>query len=290
MLAIFAVITVVIASGCTGIPTAVSGGGVSIEAFEPDFPQIYTDESVQFRIKIRNTGTTDATDVKLQIFGADWETPGGTCKQEAQRKLLAANPQKGIEGETFNCYWSLKPKGDSIPEGMVMTYYPTARVTYKYSTTTIKSVTIGNVDELRAVQDRGGTLPAETMSTTTGPVSIVINVKGPIKVSTSNQVTFPIEITFTNSGGGIVAKSEADAKNYNYIKYDIKLDGLESADCKLSDELYLFRGQTNTVTCKLKSGSAPSIGTVQRLIKVTAGYAYILDKSSSFTAIGAAKS
>ncbi len=286
-IAFLAVISIILVSGCIG-SASVSGGGVVIEAFEPDFPQIYTGETVQFRIKMRNTGTVDATELKMEIFGAEWIEKAEGCNQKPG-KLIAASPDKGTQGETFNCYWTLKAEKGLLPEGMIMTYYPIARVTYKYSSTAIKSVTIGTTDELRAIQDRGGALPAEAVSSTSGPVNIAINVKGPIRVSQTGEVTFPVEITFTNSGGGIVSKTESK-DGYNYLAYSISADDFSIENCG-TGEIYLFRGQSNTITCKFKTKSTLKYGLLQAPIKVHAkDYYYIIDKSSSVTVTGMAAS
>jgi hypothetical protein len=166
-----------------------------------------------------------------------------------------------------------------------------ARVTYGYTTTTVKSITFGTSTELRSIQDKGGTLPADTVSTTSGPVSIDIVSKGPIRVS-SNNVEFPIEISLNNAGGGIACKTGCSTSaDWNKVKLTIKLpDGIEKADgCEDGEPYSLWRGKSNTIGCRL-SASSDFTGRVQRLITVTATYDYIVDATTSLTVTGSSSS
>ncbi|MBM3303785.1 MAG: hypothetical protein FJY76_01710, partial [Candidatus Aenigmarchaeota archaeon] len=155
-LLILPVIAVVLASGCTipGLGGAVAGGkGIVIEAFEPDFSQIYSTESAQLQLKVRNTGTVDGVIKKVELTGIDWSR-GGECTPAIKGKLLPAVPDKGITGETRNCMWVVTPKADDVPNDLSVTFYPVARVTYDYTTSTVKSITFGSTSELRSIQDR----------------------------------------------------------------------------------------------------------------------------------------
>jgi hypothetical protein len=312
-LLVLAVIAVVAASGCTvpglgtisipgfgGGSTVSAGSGIKIESFEPDFQQIYSTESVQLGLKLRNTGTVDGSVEKVELTGIDWTgaTNGGstgTCGS-LKGKMLPAVPDKGITGETKSCTWTVKPKQDEVPDGLSMTYYPTARVTYRYSTSIAKSITVGSSQELRSLQDRGGTLPADTMSSTSGPISIGITSKGPIRVSESGGVEFPIEIKVSNVGGGIVSKSSSSfgssgSTDWNKMTLTIKLpDGITASEgCDSSNEIALWRGKDNTVGCKLIAQSPGSAGKVQKIITASADYFYIVDATTNIVVTGMKK-
>jgi hypothetical protein len=204
--------------------------------------------------------------------------------------MLPAVPDKGISGETKNCVWTVKPKQSEVPNGLSVTFYPTARVTYRYSTSTAQSITIGTSQELRSLQDRGGTLPSDTTSTTGGPISISVVSKGPIRVSQSG-VEFPIEIKVSNTGGGIVCDGcsggSSDSNNWNKIKLTINTGGLERVEgCGSGESITLWRGRDNTIGCKLKATSSNVVGRVQKVITVRAEYDYIVDATTSITVTG----
>lgn len=278
----------ILVSGCTLPGGSVTGGkGIIIESFEPDFPQIYSTESVQLSLKIRNAGTVDGIVNDVQLTGVDWTKDGaGTC-ESMKGKLLPAVPDKGITGETKNCIWVAKPKQNDVPNGLSVTFYPVARVIYSYTTSTVKSVTLGTSSELRSIQDRGGTLPADTVSTTSGPVAIDIVSKGPIRVSQSG-VEFPIEVKISNAGGGIACKSgSCGSADWNKVNLVIKTgSALSKVDSCEDREYTLWRGRENTIGCKLRVSGSNLKDRMQELITVTATYGYIVDATTSVTVTG----
>ena len=86
---ILLVILVILFSGCVSGGTLL-GEGIVIEAFEPDFPQVFTGEQVQLTLQIRNAGTADARELSLSLSGADWlDRPIGSC---INQPALAAQP------------------------------------------------------------------------------------------------------------------------------------------------------------------------------------------------------
>ena len=287
LLALPVIALVVAASGCTipglGGGMLAGGKGIVIESFEPDFSQIYSTESAQLQLKVRNAGTVDGELKSVDLTGIDW-AKSGTCTS-LKGKMLPAVPDKGITGETRNCMWVVTPKQNEVPSDMSVTFYPVARVRYGYTTSTVKSITFGTSTELRSIQDRGGTLPADTISTTSGPVSIDIVSKGPIRVSQSG-IDFPIELALNNAGGGIACKTECTTTDWNKVTLTIKLpDGITSQDGCENGVYTLWRGQSNTIGCRLHA-DGDFTGRLQKLITVTAEYDYIVDATTSLTVTG----
>ncbi len=290
------VLAVVSASGCTLLGSSAAGKGIIIESFTPDFPQIYSTESVQLSIKIRNAGTVDGVLESVQITGVDWEGSGvgayggtGSCCSMAG-KMLPAVPDNGITGETRSCTVELKPNADEVPDGLSVTFYPVARVIYRYSTSTAKSITLGTTDELRRIADSGGTLPVDTKSTTSGPLAIDIVSKSPVRVSEAG-IEFPIEIQVTNVGGGIACTDCSDSENWNKINLRVNTGDLQVADgaCD-AHEITLWRGKDNIMGCKLKATQSDLAGTVQKMVTVTAEYEYMTDATTSVTVTGQSSS
>ncbi|MEE9405818.1 MAG: hypothetical protein V3V26_00250 [Candidatus Aenigmarchaeota archaeon] len=294
---ILPILAVMLVSGCTvpGFTSAGGGSGVVIETLEPDFSSVFEGESVQLQMKIKNTGSVDATEVKAAIFGMEkWtlqdKTKGSTCTLAESWSLLAPDEARGTSGGSKSCIYAYKsPSG--IAKGLSMSYSPTVRVTYKYNTNTIKSITLLSSTEARRIEQQGGALPSETVSTTSSPVSVNIVTKGPIKVF-KDGLQFPLEITVNNAGGGVVSTT-ISSKDWNKVKLYVTLPaGLTSnaTDCPVGKAkartLTLFKGQSNTITCTVAVTTAP---TVPKQVQITANaenYYYFTEKSTTVTLTG----
>jgi len=290
-------ILVLSVAGCTVPGTStVTGNGVVIEAFEPDFPQAFAKESIQFQIRVKNTGSVDAEKVQAKLLGLeDWAKKTSTCQDTLDStngiKLLAPVPEQGVSGESESCIWTYT--APETPQGLSVTYNPHVRLYYEYKSNTVKSITFASQQELRNIESSGKALPAETVSSTNSPVSITIVTKGPIRFWTeggTGSVTFPLEIKIDNVGGGVVCSSVDDCKNgrnWNKLKLTIKKSkGLESEDCKdyfNGKEIELWRGQSNTIVCRVTVSELSTVGAVQRLVEAEANYGYFIDRSTSVT-------
>jgi len=291
LLMLLPVLLVVMVSGCTapGFTASASGRGVTIEAFEPDFSAASEGETIQLQLMVRNKGSVDASDVKAEIFGMEkWSLlgkgGGSTCDLTDTWGLIAPDEARGTAGGSKSCIYAYK--SPDISKGLSMSYTPTVRVSYRYSTNTIKSITLLSSTEARRIEQLGGELPGETLSTSKGPVSVGIVTKGPIKVF-KDGLEFPIEFTITNVGGGVVATSK-DSNDWNKVNFRVSLpDDLENVDCPVDTNrtLTLFKGKSNTITCTVKA----SIPSVPKQVQVTAsadGYYYFIEKSTKVTVTG----
>ena len=273
-----------------------SGTGVVIETFEPDFPQIFTGETAELRMKIKNVGDVDATHAFIRILGIDVLIFQGSGPGCIFGLLLAPDRTKGTSGETQTC--SVQFTAPTLPAGLTVQYTPIARLAYQYSTTTIKSLTFLPASELRQLQDSGRTIPAETVSSTAGPIAIDIATKGPLRFFENKEVIFPLEITVSNVGGGVACEQTTvnneckDSKKWNIVKLKLDTDmsfvgnqGERCIDLVNDKPIQLFRGQSNTITCKVKASKLPD-GPVQKLITVTATYDYFVEKSTTISVTG----
>lgn len=296
MLALLPLALVILVSGCTAPGfTPVGGAGVVIEAFEPDFSQIYSTENVQLQLKIKNSGSVDATGVYLDIFGIDISDQGwkiqdleSTCKtgKEEKTTLLAPDPARGTGGGSKSCIFTYSAP-TNIPEGLSMSFNPTVRVGYIYDSQIVKSLTLLPSEEARRLQQQGGTFPAETVSASSGPISLGITTKGPIRVFTDN-IEFPLEITINNVGGGVATTDTSDDNPNNWNKIGLTIlapSGFELTDCKKDQMVSLFKGQSNTITCNVRMTKAPT-QPIQVQFRVEASYFYFIEKSTTIQVTG----
>jgi hypothetical protein len=275
------ILAVAAASGCV-MPWEIggSGSGVSIISFEPGFPSAYSGEPIDFRLKVQNTGSVDAVEVKPRITGlGTWRDSGGTC--EEWERLSAPIPEIGAPGETASCYWTYE--APELPQGLSAAYSPMVRLYYGYRTSAVESVFLASSNELRSMIDRGIPVPGQKTSQTSGPIKIDIKPDAPIRFW-EGSVTFPIAITITNVGGGVVCPSVGDCESGSSLnKLRLEIDSGSSisvSDCDL-DEVTLWQGRSNTMVCKATFSGLGSTGSGQKQIRIDANYGYYIDGETS---------
>lgn len=268
---------IVIFSGCTQVG---GGSGVIIESFQPDFREVFPEEQVNFRVLLRNIGSVDARDIQVTLLGLEeWKNNPSPCTEGV---LLAPQQSIASTGDTKSCQFSLR--APSVPPDIPVAYQATARVTYSYSSTFIKTVTIGSQDELRRIQDSGAALPSETAFATNSPLVIGVVNKGPIRVF-EQSITFPVEITVSNAGGGVPCDPSCQTnENWNKVRIAVSLGGDENflSPSSCTKVITLFRGQSNTFTCHM-TVEKPPVGILQKTIKAEAEYKYFFDATTPIT-------
>ncbi len=296
-LLIFLLILIVAFSGCIGGPVE-TGNGVIIKDFEADFTDVYSTEVVNFNLRVQNTGSATATEVHAELLGIDedwndhsvgnWQSGENLPNENECRytsegfSLIPPSPQYRTEGQTHICTWTYK--APELPSTISVTYYPTVRVFYRYSSDVVKSITIVPREEAKALQDQGKTLPTETVSSTNAPITLDIETEGPIRAF-EDHVTFPLSIKIRNMGGGVVCLEEckkAKAKpeeQWNRLRITIKSLGSDMIlkDCNEQLEVSLYKGQENSITCMIEARNLPLTKT-QRLMRIHADYDYFIEK------------
>lgn len=325
ILLVLLLLAVLLVSGCTTGQTT-AGNGVAVKEFAPEFSEIYAGEPVNFRLLLKNEGSVEADNVHAELLGLDedWCSSGATqcdlsegnrmeklpneaeCRYQGDGfNMLAPDLQRGTSGSSHICTWTYK--APPIPQGFTISYTPAVRVFYTYTSGVIKLINFGSSSELRTIQDTGGKLPTETVSTTNSPVQLSIETKGPIRFWQDEQkVIFPLEITIKNVGGGVAcatkgtssvkgackATSGEDPKNKVRIKinFGANNDNMELfTECQeflTGKTISLWKGQSNSVVCEVAASDLSLGATMQRMINVQAIYEYYTDTSSSIKVIG----
>jgi hypothetical protein len=295
---------------------------------------------VTFRLLMQNQGSVDAKNVHAELLGLDedWCNPGQQCQTSQgnrQEKLpneeecryggngfnmLAPDAQRGTSGASHICTWTYK--APPIQKGFTITYTPIARTFYSYSGGVTKLITFGSSNELRRIQDSSGKLPVETKSQTSGPITVDIQTQGPIRFwSDEKKITFPLEITINNVGGGVACaygtgliydpytpdltgqstlgsqknacKGDEKLKNKVLVAINLGINNkMELSDeCKdyaSGKQISLWKGQTNSQVCEVTATGLDAQSASQKSINVQAFYEYYTDTSSSIKVIGRA--
>lgn len=309
---ILSIFSALFISGCTfpGGEETASGSGVITENLEVDFPKVYAGEKFKLQMKMSNQGSVDAQNVEPVLFNIEKNAGGkmleisclGTCKSDII--LLAPDPERGTTGETKTCTWDCRAPSE-IPEGLTVTFNPSVRLYYGYATHTVKSITIASQDELRSIQNQGGSLPSETISTTAGSVQLSVIVNGPIRYQENeNKITFPINIDIQNTGGGTACDVGNDGcmntKNWNKVNIVFDREDDSSAtlkSCNIADSIQtaqgtqgpavdLWKGQSATLTCEVDLNIQELSGLVQKNLKFSIYYDYFMDTSTTIEVLG----
>jgi hypothetical protein len=333
LLLVLPLLAAILISGCTTGNTT-TGTGVVVKEFAPEFTEIYAGEPVTFRLLMQNQGSVDAKNVHAELLGLDedWCNPTQECTTSSggrQEKtpnepecaygssggfnLLAPDAQRGTSGASHICTWTYK--APPIQKGFTITYTPTARTYYSYSGGVTKLITFGSSSELRRIQDTGGKLPVETKSQTSGPITVDIQTQGPIRFwSDEKKITFPLEVTINNVGGGVACAFEGyeggiregdfgtvnlkdsckrDEKYKNKVIVAINLVSNSkmtlSTECKdfsSGKQISLWKGQSNSIVCEVTATDLDVTGPSQKSITVQAYYEYYTDTTSSIKVIG----
>lgn len=297
------IVAVVLVSGCTGGGSGIATGpGITILNWEPDYSSVESGDDVQLRLQIQNQGGERAENVRalltvLTFGGNEWLLRGTSGSPEVMLEdyMLPPNPRYGTEGEKKDYIWYLT--APQLPEGLTQTYTPGVRVFYDYVTTATKPITIVNDNELRHLEDTGGSLPSQPSQYSGGPLAVTVTTGAHIKVGDYGH-SFPITIHIENTGGGIPYWGAQQSMLYGIsedeeymVRLGIQLPpGVIFETCQeysgtVGQAVQLWKGRSADISCKLAIPSPPPVaqeGTVTLFVY----YSYAIDRSTSITVKG----
>ncbi len=278
--------SLLLVSGCT-IPTLTGtgynsqtpeGAGVILESFEADFPEAFSGEEIRLTLKMRNSGSVKAENGRVEISGFDtsWNLQPVNEPRCNSIELLPADPLTGTGGSDLICTWDITTP--EIPKGLKINFSPTARLYYETRSYVTKTVNIVSREDLKNLQQQGKSLPSESVSKSSSPVDIDVQVSTPIRTAgvSAGGVQFPVIITIKNVGDGTVRDRTSGRLHLLQMKIDVSDMNLDS--CEAAEDVYLTRGSSQTYTCLVSTASPEKM--VQKTIGVEAEYQYIVEKST----------
>ena len=332
-LLLFSILIVVVVSGCIIptlpiSPTTPSAGGLGVESFTTDLQlsEFYSEEPITFQIKFRNTGSMKANNVFAELLGLDedwccddigegsWTIGKEKLPNEDKCRYTGdgftmdpPNSDMGTQGESAVCSWSYMTP--DIPKNIPsVPYHPSVRLFYSYKTIFQRTITFGSHQDLRNIQDLGGSLPVSSGVVTSSPVLLTLNVNSPVRFWTTGtgigEVTFPIEINIENVGGGVACATDSfiskscksahggqEAKNKIKLKIDVGSDLTLGEECQEFGSGYgnivsLWKGKSNSITCDVKVSGLTNTGSVQKKITLEAVYEYTIDSDMEIRVTG----
>jgi len=292
------ILVIVAVSGCTS--NIVGGGpGVVITSWEPELTNVFSNDDVDFLLKVNNQGASRAKNVIAEITNidiAEWGTFGFTQIQLGD--LIAHDPVTNTPGESKTVQFQ-NLRAPLLNRGTSFLYEPMVRVSYDYSTSAQKPITLVDSQELVRIQQQGQTLPSTPTTFTSGPLSVEIIMGNFVK--TSGQFgafgqfdIFPVHIKIRNtlwgSGGSVIPQGLGYYGGGLFSDFDYPIlvtvtppsgtnfvfsgFGDDCSSFQFTSEL--FRGEEAEITCELEVTSPPAFRT-ESLIKVDLDYRYSID-------------
>jgi len=292
------VLAVVLVSGCTGTGGGVStGNGIVIEEFKPSLSEINSGQPITLLLKIENRGEGDAEDVEATIFGINTDEWDVYDEEKDLGDMLGVDSYTSTPGATKQAQWNAE--APQLPQQLYHTYAPMVRVSYDYSTTSHKPITIVDRDELVSLLQSGESLPHGSTTYTAGPLSVAVTATDyTVSPDESGIDPFNLNIIITNlwwgSNGRVVHDSFGDSDDAYPLEMKITLPdeldftsaGSEQPGCSESwDDISLWDGHTGEITCELEIDDEPEIRT-EGLIRVDLRYRFAVDSSTTVKVTG----
>lgn len=293
ILLILPMVAVVLISGCVQWGgTVAAGDGVVIWGFEPDIlGTYYSGDSVKLQLRIQNMGEVRATQVEAELAGIDvteWAAFGATFYKNIA-DMTPYDSETNTPGAEKIVIWNLE--APELAKGIDITYEPIVKVSYDYKTIAQKPITIVAEDELRRIQQQGGSLPSKITIYTGGPLSVYVKTRDYVKTTEEfgSYDVFPISIDITNTYGGYVIPDSFGGfggfgEEYIYpvqvrITPPAGTDFVHSGffgddDCTTGTITKdLWKGYDATITCELMVTNPPTYRE-ERYLKVELEYRY----------------
>jgi hypothetical protein len=283
---------IVMVSGCVipGIPgfgPVVTGTGVLITEWKPDFSRVYAGEDVTLYANVKNMGSFEANNVHLELTDLSGWSNAKLNTRECEMSsltLMAGDVQYGTEGEEKMCSWTAT--APDIDRGLHMVYKPKVMLCYDYTSTTVLRTPSISRDELKRLQDSGSGLPSQSTISSGSPISISASTPSPIIVS-SARVEFPLRISVTNGGGGMFCVQGAygtcsGSERTNSVS--VKIESTTATPVNCPSEIVMFANK-GEVSCDMYIGTRTET-LLQNEIDITASYKYCVDASTSVEVYG----
>ena len=289
---------VALLGGCVrqGKPVRISATeGLVINEFSSDLKRYERTEPINLYLEVENVGGTTASNVKLSILGATWDsTPcpqDASCPVELAAELsppdISVTPP--VPGDFVSKSWALEPY-EGLPEGVEADVTLIARVEYDYASNGVVTIPVLSKEEYKSRIQRGVAVPkAPNVTNSAGPIHIGIDPRGlPIVIKEAGE-EFSLRIYFQNVGSGVPITGGEIGK----MMINLSLAGLDAefTNCggksgkEVELEVKLRRGESVTIPCVVKIKQVPEhYGYFSTIFK--SSYRYYVEKPLTITIVG----
>lgn len=316
---------VLLLSGCTGDTYSTGsssssfseyGNGIKIQSFGFSSDKIYSGIPSILSVEMQNLGAKDADDIYVYLYGlsrgenewfvddedgvVDISYSGAEMASGDPRILIVdslMSPVKSLDthGESAYISWVLTAPYD-LPEGQIFKYSAGVRVCYPYETTAIAKIEVLDEEEYLS-RDRNGGIKKHpiVLSTTAGPLEVVMTTEQPMILKERDELTFRAKLV--DRGGGTITGNDCeDAFEWEnnvldmFTLHDKITITLGSSECDLGlRELYFKIPDSGPptadfpVTCGVPSFDTPELNLDLRM---KFEYNYFIDNSAIISVEG----
>ncbi|MBI5347476.1 MAG: hypothetical protein HZB66_02605 [Candidatus Aenigmarchaeota archaeon] len=290
------VLSLIVISGCVQREVRTDeNNGLVINAFEADLYRVEEGEQFTLFLEVENVGGTTAENVKSNLYGASWASPGEKTVSKLSPPDIVSSPP--IPGDFYQVEWMLD--APDLEEGVEQDFRLVTRINYDYNSNPVSNIPALSKEEYRRKTMKGEVVDEGiSTSNTPGPIKVYVTGSSPIIVRSDlvegedNQ--YVMRIAFTNVGYGIPITDNVDGK----IKGHVKIMGIGATmeNCLGVDvngneadfDVVLRSGQDVTKGCTINIdkdewGMLPK-ETVT--LEFSLSYQYYIDKDITITAIG----
>ena len=286
-IALLALLSVVLLSGCIGQTGAVPGtaAGVIIKNFGPDISEVFSCDAVTFSISVENVGGADAKNVEARIFGLGTQWSGDNWDEVADRKITVAEfleknlPEYGQGGWGDGTWDLLAPCGLSVDNE----YSAGVRLTYEYGTSAMGNIRLYDNDYLKSNPEEAESIMKasglESFSATGGPLKISLaGVARPLVYRDHPDALNQASVTFLieNVGQG-KPYTDTDETNMQFTVVSATVNEIE--DCEFDNVIRLPRTGQKSLTCLFDMPDPDTYTTIP--VEIEIEYNYFVDSSSS---------
>mgnify|MGYP006293987729 CR=1 FL=1 len=314
-LVLFLVAAVLFSSGCIELENLlggsgegmVSGYGLVVNEFEPDFPKLESNEDFEIYLEVQNTGGSEATNVYAHLFGIETGDDGWLQGGNSYLSLGSLEPPDevaGIPGDIVDDSWLLTTP--SNPEGVVYEYKPKVRLMYDYTTSALARIPVMTKTEYKRLRERD-MLPNTPINTkvSKGPLGVDVMAKTPLVIDDSDEdnMTFRVEIRTLGSGSVFNDSHSNDDSSFEVDELDIidmkimvsgvndstaghtaKCGAYVSDDTEEGEQVSMRRGESLIYTCELPLEEFDASKNIPVTVDLT--YGYFEDYSTSLSVTG----
>lgn len=309
-LLLLCVIAVVAASGCvTGGGDIGGGPGIVVEKFEPALTSVESGETVALQLEVRNEGDYNgglggsgahAISQIMSIDPFEWQVLPSTIYDMGT--ILAPIRESQTPGELKKATWQLT--APLLERGQTKTYEILARTFYEYETKAIKPVWFVTGEELRKAVQNGETLASESVTQTSGPLTVDVITGNFVKSNDYRSSRFQLQIKIRNTGGGTIrGTSYPVAIHVDYPAWVMPVEGTCPSEWQtvtpedyrevpvglmwpdFGNFVYVWDGQQTDVTCEFQIIQPPASRT-KGDFEIRLGYIYSVDAKTQLTVEG----
>ncbi|RLJ01624.1 MAG: hypothetical protein DRP11_04110 [Candidatus Aenigmatarchaeota archaeon] len=300
----------VLIGGCTvpGIPEGVGGGGGAITGtglvitdFSPDFSSVRSGDSLELYLEVENRGQAPAVGPFAYLYGInmdDWGSDDSDrvhyLANDLSGTLEPPDENLGVPGEVSDTSWSLT--APDVDPGIKSTYEPRVRVFYKYTNGATARIPLISESEADRMRSAGEALPSSVdIITTAGPIGVEVTARAPVIIKSGSDNSFRTIVRLTNLMGGSPynpdkhGDTEIGQDDLNIVRATLSvssgtIDCGDGPDTSFTKDVSLRRG-TGTVSCDIDPPD--TVATREDMtLKVELEYGYMVDSVTSIEVTG----